>query len=118
MLQPPVKRGRGRPRKLSAAEQFDADVDAAEAAEAAASDEGLALAASRLYQIVTRIEDIEEEIGGLKADRSDVYAEAKAAGFEVGIIRAIVRRRRMDKAAREEADELLKLYEGALEDDA
>jgi uncharacterized protein (UPF0335 family) len=90
-------------------------VEAEEAQAEATSDESISRAAERLSDLVTRIESVEEEIGGLKADRADIYAEAKAAGFEVSILRAIVRRRRMDKEAREEADELLRLYEDALE---
>lgn len=99
------KRGRGRPRKKTAAELFDEQMD----------EDDLAPAAERLHEIVSRIEEIEEEISGLRADRSDVYAEAKAGGFEISIVRMIVRRRRMDKASREEADALLKMYEDALE---
>lgn len=110
-----MKRPRGRPRKKSAVELFDEMVEVEEAQAEATSDEGVARAAERLSNLVTRIENVEEEIGGLKADRADIYAEAKAAGFEVSILRAIVRRRRMDKEAREEADELLRLYEDALE---
>lgn len=113
---PAQKRPRGRPRKLSAAEQFDAEIEAEEEAKFDASDEGMAMAAQRLHDGIVRIERIEEEMGGLKADRSDIYAEMKAAGFEVSVIRAIVRRRRVDRAAREEADALLKLYEEALEE--
>lgn len=116
MPTPAPKRPRGRPRKLTAAEQFDAQAEIEEEAKFDASDEGMALAAQRLHDGITRIERLEEEMGGLKADRSDVYAEMKAAGFDVSIIRAIVRRRRVDKAAREEADTLLKLYEDALEE--
>ncbi len=95
--------------KITAAD-FDAlDEDSPE------DDDATRDAAARLIGLVERIERIEEEMSGLKADRSDVYAEVKAAGYDVPVVRAIVRRRRIERAAREEMDDLIATYERAIE---
>ena len=48
------------------------------------------------------------------ADIKDVYAEAKATGFEPKIMRQIVRMRGMDRELLNEQDELLTTYRTAL----
>ena len=45
----------------------------------------------------------------------DVYAEAKSAGFDVKILRQIVRLRKMEQSDRQEQEELLDLYKRALD---
>lgn len=72
----------------------------------------LGAAAEELVRYVERIERLEEEEDALKEDKKSVYGEAKTTGFDVKIIRLLVRRRRMESAAREEQDALLELYEG------
>jgi uncharacterized protein (UPF0335 family) len=76
------------------------------------------IAADQLRQIVARIERLEEEKAGLAADIRDVYAEAKGNGFEVKILRQIIRLRKLDKAELQEQDALLDLYMHALGMDA
>ena len=71
------------------------------------SDEGL-----RLY--VERIERLNDEIAGLLGDRKDVYAEAKAVGYDPRTLRAAIKRRAVAPEARAEADALLEVYEAAL----
>ena len=44
----------------------------------------------------------------------DVYAEAKSQGYDSKTMRAIVRLRKMEKHAREEAEHLLETYNAAL----
>lgn len=61
---------------------------------------------------VDRIERVEEEISTLNDDRKDIYAEAKGTGLDTKVLRALVRRRKMDKAERDEFDSMLELYEG------
>lgn len=75
----------------------------------------LSAAANRLIGFVERIERIEEEMAGLKSDRSDIYAEVKSAGYDVPVVRAIIRRRRLDRMTREEMDDLIATYERAIE---
>ena len=71
-------------------------------------------AAGHLRAFVERIERLEEEKRALAADIKEVYAEAKANGFEPKIMRQVVRLRRMDTAERQEQEALLQVYLGAL----
>lgn len=68
----------------------------------------------QLRAIVERIERLEEEKAALSADIREVYAEAKANGFDVKIIRKVVSLRRKEAAEREEEQSMLELYMGAL----
>jgi uncharacterized protein (UPF0335 family) len=69
----------------------------------------------QLRSIVERIEHLEEEIRSLNDDKKDVYAEAKGAGFDVKIIREVVRLRREDPKDRDERSSLLDTYLHAIE---
>jgi uncharacterized protein (UPF0335 family) len=73
------------------------------------------IAADRLKSFIERIERLEEEKAALSADIREVYAEAKGTGFDTKIMRQIIRIRRMDKADRQEQEELLTLYKRALD---
>jgi uncharacterized protein (UPF0335 family) len=70
--------------------------------------------AGRLKSFIQRIEKLEEERAGIGADVKEVFAEAKSAGYDVKVMRAVIRIRKMDKADREEQDELLTLYLNAV----
>ena len=72
------------------------------------------IAAERLRSIVERIERLEEERKALGADIKDIYAEAKSAGFDVKVLRTIIKLRRQEPADVEEAETLLDLYRQAL----
>ena len=56
----------------------------------------------QLRTIVERIEHIEEEIKELNEGKREIFQEAKSNGFDVKIIREIVRLRKQDQKAREE----------------
>ncbi len=71
-------------------------------------------AADQLRQLVMRIERLEEEKKALADDVKEVYAEAKGHGFDVKILRQVIRLRTMDRADLAEQEELLDLYMGAL----
>ena len=75
---------------------------------------GTGAGAEQLQQFIERIERLEEEKRALMADIKDVYAEAKATGFEPKIMRQIVRLRGMDRELLNEQDELLTTYRTAL----
>ena len=72
------------------------------------------IAAGQLKSIVERIERLEEEKKALADDIRDIYAEAKANGFDAKTLRAVVRMRKQDRAEREEEAALLDLYLHAL----
>ena len=72
------------------------------------------IAAAQLKSIVERIERLEEEKKALADDIRDVYAEAKANGFDTKTLRSVVRMRKQDRAEREEQAALLDVYLHAL----
>ncbi len=73
------------------------------------------VAAGQLRAFVERIERLEEEKSALSADIKDVYAEAKAAGYDIKTLRQIIRLLKMDSADRREQEEMLELYKQALD---
>jgi uncharacterized protein (UPF0335 family) len=73
------------------------------------------VAGDRLRSFVERIERLEEEIKGLTDDKKDIFAEAKGEGYDVKILREVIRLRKQDRQEREERDSLLDLYLHALE---
>jgi uncharacterized protein (UPF0335 family) len=71
-------------------------------------------AKDHLKAFVERIERLEEEKKALSDDIRDVYAEAKATGFDVKALRAIVRMRKQDADERKEYETILETYLHAL----
>ncbi len=71
-------------------------------------------AKEHLKSFIERIERLEEEKAALTADIREVYAEAKAHGFDTKIMRQVVRLRKLDRADRQEQQAMLDLYLGAL----
>ena len=72
------------------------------------------VAADQLRLFIERIERLEEEKRGMSDDIRDVYSEAKGQGYDTKTMRAIIRLRRMEKHARDEAEALLDTYKAAL----
>lgn len=72
------------------------------------------IAADRLRSLVERIERLEEERKALGGDIRDIYAEAKSAGFDVKVLRQLIRIRRQEPADIEEQETLLDVYRRAL----
>lgn len=68
----------------------------------------------RLRLLVERIERLEEEKQGIADDIKDVFAEAKAVGYDTKIIRKIIRLRKMKPGDRSEEEILLETYKAAL----
>ncbi len=68
----------------------------------------------RLKAFIERIERLEEEKGALGDDIKDIYAECKGVGFDVKIVRKVIRLRKMDVEKRREEEELLELYKSAI----
>ena len=72
------------------------------------------VAADQLERLIERIERLEEEKAGIAGDIKDVYAEAKANGFDTKALRRIVSIRKQDHAERQEQEAILDLYMQAL----
>ncbi len=69
----------------------------------------------RLRSLIERIERLEEEKKSISLDIRDIFAEAKAIGFDVKIMRAVLKLRKMNAADREEQEYLLETYRKALD---
>jgi uncharacterized protein (UPF0335 family) len=72
------------------------------------------VAGERLRSIVDRIERLEEERKALGSDIKDIYAEAKSAGFDVKVLRQLIRIRKQEPAEIEEQETLLDVYRRAI----
>ena len=68
----------------------------------------------RLRLLIERIERLEEEKKGIADDIRDVYAESKAVGYDVKIMRQVVRLRKMRPDDRREMETVLDTYKAAL----
>jgi uncharacterized protein (UPF0335 family) len=68
------------------------------------------VAGDQLRTIVERIEHIEEEIKELSEARKEIYLEAKDNGFDVKVLREVIRLRKQDQKEREEHETLLDIY--------
>jgi uncharacterized protein (UPF0335 family) len=68
----------------------------------------------RLRLLIERIERLAEEKQGIMDDIKDVYAEAKAVGYDPKIMREIVKLRKMKPDDRAEMEAILETYKIAL----
>nr|HIL76058.1 DUF2312 domain-containing protein [Rhodospirillales bacterium] len=73
------------------------------------------IASERLRTIIERIERLEEEKAALAEDIREIFSEAKAAGFDVKILRQVIRLRKLDNSDRQEQEAILDLYKRALD---
>jgi len=72
------------------------------------------IAADELAQLIERIERLEEEKASIASDIKDIYAEAKARGFDTKAMRKIVSLRKKGPEERQEEAAILELYMEAL----
>lgn len=72
-------------------------------------------AREQLKSVADRITRLEEEKAALAAGIKEVFVEAKGNGFDVKILRQVLRRRKMSPAERSTLDEMIDLYESAIE---
>jgi uncharacterized protein (UPF0335 family) len=68
----------------------------------------------QLKSIVERIERLEEEKKAIAGDIKEVYAEAKANGFDTKILRKVISLRKKEATEREEEQSMLDVYMAAL----
>jgi len=74
------------------------------------------LAGDQLRTIVERIEHVEEEIRELTEAKKEIYAEAKSNGFDVKILREVIRVRKQDQKELDEKETLLDTYLQAIKE--
>ena len=74
------------------------------------------IAGTRLLSIIERIEHLEEEIKALNEGKKEVFAEAKGEGYDVKVLREILKLRKLDRDERDEQESLLDLYMRAIAD--
>lgn len=70
--------------------------------------------AGQLRSIVERVERLDEEIAGLNADKKDIFAEAKANGFDVKALKSVLGIRRKDPGERAEHNAIVATYLASL----
>lgn len=72
------------------------------------------VSSGELRQFVERIENLETEKAQLMELIREVFAEAKSSGFDIKVLREIIKQRKMKSEDRNEHEELLDLYKHAL----
>lgn len=71
-------------------------------------------AQTQLRTVIERIERLNEDAADVAADLKEVFAEAGGNGFDVKIIRKVVRLRKQDRAKRQEEEAIMDLYLSAI----
>ena len=69
----------------------------------------------RIRSFIERVEHIDDEIKALNEGKKEVLSEAKGEGFDVKVLKEILRLRKQDKDERDEHESLLDLYLKAME---
>ena len=69
----------------------------------------------RIRSFIERVEHIDEEIKALNEGKKEVLAEAKGEGFDVKVLKEILRLRKLDKDEHDEHESLLDLYLRAMD---
>ncbi len=72
------------------------------------------IAAEQLQSLIMRIERLEEDKANILGDIREVFAEAKNQGFDVKIMRQLIRLRKLEEHDYREQEEILDLYKRAL----
>ena len=75
----------------------------------------VALSGNRILSFIERIERIDEELKELSEGKKEVLNEAKGEGFDVKVLKEILRLRKQDQDERDEQDSLLDLYLRAMQ---
>ncbi len=73
------------------------------------------IAGDRILSIIERVERIDEEIKDLMETKKEIFGEAKGEGFDVKVLKEILKLRKQDKDERDEQETLLDLYLRAMD---
>ena len=74
-----------------------------------------AIPGGRIRSFIERVERVDEEIKALNEGKKEVFSEAKGEGFDVKVLKEILRLRKQDQDERDEQDSLLDLYLRAMQ---
>ncbi len=72
------------------------------------------IAGTRILSIIERIEQLEEEIKALNEGKKEVFAEAKGEGYDLKVLKEILKIRKLDRDERDEQESLIDLYMRAM----
>jgi uncharacterized protein (UPF0335 family) len=72
------------------------------------------VAGGRIRSLVERIEQLDTELQELNEQKKEVFAEAKGEGFDVKVLKEIIKLRKQDKDERNEHETLLDVYMRAM----
>jgi uncharacterized protein (UPF0335 family) len=75
----------------------------------------ISIPGGRIRSFVERIEHLDTELQELNESKKEVFSEAKGEGFDVKILKEIIKLRKQDKDERDERDTLLDMYMRAME---
>jgi uncharacterized protein (UPF0335 family) len=74
------------------------------------------IAGDRIRSFVERIQQIETELKDLTEAKKEIIAEAKGEGFDVKVLKEIIKLRKQDQEERDEHESLLDVYMGAMDE--
>lgn len=72
------------------------------------------ISTDQLRLFIERIERLAEDKAGIAADMKDVFAEAKANGFDVKAMREVLKLRKLDRPAAQNSEAMRDLYKDTL----
>jgi uncharacterized protein (UPF0335 family) len=78
--------------------------------------EDVGSAGARIRSFVERVEQLDTEIAELNEDKKLVFSEAKGEGFDIKILKEIIKLRKQDQEERDEHETLLETYMRAMEE--
>jgi len=73
------------------------------------------VAGDRIRSFVERVEQLDTELQEITEQKKEVFAEAKGEGFDVKVLKEIIKLRKQDPDERDEHDTLLDVYMRAMD---
>ncbi len=77
--------------------------------------DSVGIAGDRIRSFIDRVEHIEDELKALNEGKKEIFAEAKGEGFDVKVLKEILKLRKQDQNERDEHESLLDLYMSAMQ---
>jgi len=75
----------------------------------------ISIPGGRIRSFIERIENLDSELQELNEQKKEVFSEAKGEGFDVKILKEIIKLRKQDQDERDEHETLLDMYLHAIE---